>query len=153
MTNCVNFCLSCRARNELHLVERLIEVPQDVLDILQPDAKADEIRRNARRLLLLLIELAVGGGSGVDGQALGVADISQVAEQSQVVDELGSGFPPAVYAEPQDAPASAGQIFLRQGVVGESFKPGISHPGHLRMVVQEFRNFFGVLHSGAACAG
>src|SRR5690606_17084688 len=55
--------------------QRLVEVPQDVVDVLDADAQAHEVGAHAGRGLLVGGKLAVRGRGRVDGQALGVADV------------------------------------------------------------------------------
>ena len=48
-----------RLRGDLHLVESLVEVVNDVLDVLDADGDANHVRRDAGRDLLLLSQLLV----------------------------------------------------------------------------------------------
>ena len=65
-----------------HFFQRLIQIPEDILDILDPDAQADEIRRDPGADLLLIRKLAVRGAGRMDRQRPGIADIGQVADQA-----------------------------------------------------------------------
>ena len=95
--------------------QRLVQVPQDVFDIFDADAQADEIGRHAGGDLFLLAQLAVGGGGGMDGQALGIAHVGQVAEQLQALDEASCRLPaPPLMPKPRIAPGPFGQVFLGQ---------------------------------------
>src|SRR5665811_1033245 len=74
----------------------LVEVGDDVVDVLEADRDSDQIGRHAAGDLILSRELRVGGGCGVDDQALGLADIGQQAEELDRVDELAAGFDAAL---------------------------------------------------------
>ena len=65
--------------------ERAVEVPADVVDVLQADREADQVRADAGRDLLLVGQLLVGGAGRVDHQRLGVADVGQVRDQLQAL--------------------------------------------------------------------
>ena len=67
--------------------ERLVEVGENVVDMLQPDREAHIARRDAGCRLLFFRKLRVGGRRRVDGEAAGIADIGDVEEQLQRVDE------------------------------------------------------------------
>ena len=67
------------------------EVGDDIVDVLGADGQADGVLIDLLLGQLLVVQLAVGGGSRVDDKALYVGDIGQKGEDLQVVDEL-EGF-------------------------------------------------------------
>ena len=105
--------------------------------------------------MLLFIELAVGGGAGVDGQAARVADVGQVREDLQAVDEARAGGDAALDAESHNAAGAFGQVFLRSGVVGAVLQAGVSHPFDLGVRAEELCHFLSVgdvaVHTQAEC--
>ena len=68
-------------------LERLIEIRDDVVHVLDADAEPDEVGRHTRRRLLFRRKLFVGRRRRMDHKALGVADVSKVAEEFQRLDE------------------------------------------------------------------
>src|SRR4051812_16468513 len=68
-------------------VQRLVEVVEDVVEVFDPDADAHEARQHAAGEQLLLAELRVGGGRGMDDERLRIPDIGQVARQVHALDE------------------------------------------------------------------
>ncbi len=62
-----------------HLGEGLLEVGDQVVDVLGPDGDPDGGRVDVDLLELLLGQLGVGGGRGVDDQGLLVGDVGQEA--------------------------------------------------------------------------
>src|SRR6478609_6969838 len=81
-SQCLRFGLGVRAR------EPLLEIPDQVVDVLDADRKPDRAGANARRLELVLLELAMRGARGMDDQALRVADVGQVRPQRHAADEV-----------------------------------------------------------------
>jgi len=106
-----------RRNSRLTFPQRLVQVRDDVVFVLQTDGKADEVVRDARFEPLLRRQLLVGGGRRVDHEALGVADVRQVGEQLEVVDELLPRLDAALDAEPQDGAVEPPVVvLLRQRV-------------------------------------
>ena len=73
--------------NSPRRVERLGEIGQDVVDMLQPDRQPD-IAGVTPVAACSTASAANGGAGRMDRQAAGVADIGDVVEQLQRVDEL-----------------------------------------------------------------
>ena len=71
----------------LDCLECLLQIGDQVVGILGTDGQADGVLVDALVQQFLLAELAVGGGGRVDDQALNVSNVSQQAEDLQVVDE------------------------------------------------------------------
>lgn len=81
------------------LLEGLLEVGDDVVDVLSADRDADEVLGNARADALLVGQLLVRRRPGVDGERLGVADVGEVGDDLETVDDLAAGRPTALDAE------------------------------------------------------
>ena len=80
---------------------------------------------HAGRRELLVGQLGVRGGGVVDRQRLGVADVGQVAEQLQALDELLAGLAPALDPEGDEAAVAAGEDRGRRPpCTGSSRGPG-----------------------------
>ena len=62
-------------RRRLGPAQRLIDIPQDIVDVLAPNRQPDHIRPHTGGNLLRLIGLPVGGGCGVNDERAGVTDI------------------------------------------------------------------------------
>jgi len=62
--------------------QRLVQIGDDVVAMLNTDRQTDGFRRHAGLALLGLRHLAMGGGSRMAGQRFGVADIDQALDQS-----------------------------------------------------------------------
>ena len=67
--------------------ERLVQVLDDVVDVLDADREPHQILGDAGGCELLGRELAVGGGGRMGGEGLGVADVDQPGDELQRVDE------------------------------------------------------------------
>jgi hypothetical protein len=62
------------------LVERLIEVPENIINVLQPNTEADKVGADARRDLIFRTELTVCCGGRMNRKTLRVADVGEMAE-------------------------------------------------------------------------
>ena len=88
--------------------------------------------------------LAVGGAGRMDHQRFGVADVGQMRGELDRLDELSRRRMSAFYAESQNRPAAARQIFLRHFIIRMRGQARIVHPSHQRMRFQKFRHGQGV---------
>ena len=104
--------------------ERLVEVRDDVVDVLEPDREPDEVVRHARGRLLLVGQLLVGGRGRMDDQRLRVAHVGQQAEELHVVDEPPAGLAAAPDAEGEHAAEAALQVARRERVGRVDSRPG-----------------------------
>ena len=77
----------------------MVEIGEDVVDVFDADGESDELGRNAGGKQLLLAELRVGGGRRVDRERLCVADVGEVFEELEGVDEFCSRRGTALDAE------------------------------------------------------
>src|SRR5262245_59812045 len=68
-------------------LQRSLEVPEDVVDRLDPHRDADHVLGHAAGGQRLVVQPAVGGGGGVDHERLGVADVRQVRAELAGLDE------------------------------------------------------------------
>ena len=59
----------------------LVQIPDDVVEVFDPHREAHQVLRYAGFQLLLVAQLLVRGGGGMDDQALGIAQVRQVREQ------------------------------------------------------------------------
>ena len=98
--------------------QRLIEIGDDVVDMLDADAEPDHFRPHAGLALLLGRHLPMRGRGRMAGERLGVAHIDQPLEQLERVVEALAGVKPAGDAEGQQRTGAAAEIFVRQRVIG-----------------------------------
>jgi hypothetical protein len=110
--------------------EGLVEVRDQVVHVLDADRQPHEVLRHAGVVELLGGELRVRRGRVVDRQRLGVADVGEVAEQLQRLDE-----PPAAVASGRDAEAdqaavaATGEDPVGDLLGGVPLQPGVADPG------------------------
>ena len=75
------------------LRNRLVKISDDVLNVFQADRQAHHVGRGASQLELVGVELAVRGGSRVDDQRAGVADVGeQLAPTLSGMHAVGYGY-------------------------------------------------------------
>ena len=87
----------------------------------------------------------MGGGSRVDDQALHVSNVSQQAENLQVVNERMSFLNAALDLEGEDGSTTVGEVLLVQRMVRVIRQAGMVDLFHLRVVGKVFHDLFGVL--------
>ena len=102
----------------IHRAERLIEVGDDVVDVLDADAEPDHLRRHAGLPLLLRRHLPVRGRRRMAGQRLGVAQVDEPLDQRERVVEPLAGLESARDAEGQQRAGPAAEILPRERVTG-----------------------------------
>ncbi len=90
-------------------IQRLVEVPQDIVDVFKTNAQADEIGTDPSRHLLFGGQLAVGGGSGMDSKRLRISNIGKMAEQLQTFDKLAARLGATLDSKPKIAPTPLGR--------------------------------------------
>ena len=103
-------------------MERLIEVGDDVVDVLDSYAQPDHLGPYAGLFLLFWRHLPVRGRCGMAGERFRVANVDQPLEQFERIVEPLAGLEPSSHAEGQQRTRPAAQILLRQRV-GLSWKP------------------------------
>src|ERR1700749_104971 len=86
--------------------ESALDVGDDVVNVLDADRKPDIAVRHTSRFLLFLGELGVGGAGGMDRKAARLADVGDVIEQLQCIDEAPPRLATAGEFE-SDEPAEA----------------------------------------------
>ena len=113
------------------LAQRLVDVPQDVVRLLDADGQADHVGADAGAGQLILAQLAMGGRCGMDHQRLGVADVGQVAQEFAGVDEAfaGRGRVGGLDAEGEDARAPGSPSMLRNCFLANAWCGEFSRPG------------------------
>src|SRR5580698_8770723 len=79
--------------------ERLVEIRENVVDVLDADAQADASRTDARGELLLGVHLTVGGGGRVTGERFRVAEVHQALEEPERVVEAHARRQATVHVE------------------------------------------------------
>lgn len=127
------------------LLERLLEVGDDIVDVLGADGDADEVLGDAGAHALLVGELLVGGGPGVDGEGLGVADVGEVGDELEAVDDLAAGGAAALDAEAQDAAEAALEVALGDGMAAVALETRVRDPADVGRGVEVAGEGEGVL--------
>ena len=74
-----------------HRIETGLQVSDDIINMLRADGEADGALLDILLRQLLWGQLRMGGGVGVDDQALHIRHVGQQGEELQIVNE-GEGF-------------------------------------------------------------
>ena len=104
--------------HRLHSIETVFQIGNDVVNVFGADGKADGVLMDARRIKLLVGELRVGGGGGMDDERFYIRDVGEQREDFQTVDEAEGFFLAALDIKREDRTAAVGEVFLIQRVVG-----------------------------------
>src|SRR5262249_20184643 len=100
----------CGERHFAGRLQRLLEIGDDVVDMLDADGEAHVVFGHARPQLLCGGQLRVSRCRRMNGEAAGIADIGDVVEHLQRVDELAAGLLAALQFEADEAAEASLQI-------------------------------------------
>ena len=67
--------------------QRLVQIGDQVIVVLEPDRQPDEVGRDAGRDLLLRLQLGMGCGCGMNDQRFGIADIRKMRQQFDIINK------------------------------------------------------------------
>ena len=102
----------------------LIQVGKDILDVLDTDRKTNLLGSHAAGGELVVGELAVGGGGGVEGAGAGVGHVHHDIKELQIVEESTSRLAAALDAHGNDTASALGEIFLCELILAVAFEQG-----------------------------
>src|SRR5258708_418638 len=108
--------------------EPLVEVGADVGDALDADREAHHGGPGAGGDLLRGRELAMRRRAGVQDERARVADIGEMREELDALDQPDARLVAALQAEGEDRARALGQVFPGELVVLARFEAGISDP-------------------------
>ncbi len=126
------------------VLKRLIEVLEDIVHPLQPHRDAQDFWTCSASNALLVGELAVGGGSRVQDEGFRVSDVSNVADQLDLLHDLDARVVSTSHSKGEDRPKASGEVFFCETMTGAFGKSGVVHPLDRRMVVQKFGHLLGI---------
>src|SRR5580700_896274 len=102
--------------------------------MLDADRQANIVVRHAGRLLLCWRELRVRGGRRMDGERARIADIGDVIEEFQRVDEFAPRLLAALDLEPDEAAQPALEIFFSPPLGFALLNRGMDHARDRRLL-------------------
>src|SRR5579862_1302540 len=126
------------------LGERLREVGENVVDMLDPHREPDIAVGDAGAQPVLGRKLGMRGRGGVDGEAAHVAEIRDVVEQLQRVDESLAGVDPAVELEPHQPAIAAVEVGVGPPQILAALEARVDHPVDLGMDGEELGHRLGI---------
>ena len=129
----------------LHLLHRLFQVGNNVIDVLYADAEANEVGSHACLAKLLVAELAVGVAGGVQHTGTGIGHMRHDADEVQVVHEADGFFLRAFQTEGNHTTGALRQVLLSQSIVLVRGQTCIVHPAHLRVLLQPLGHLLRIL--------
>lgn len=121
--------------------------------MLGTDRDTDQVFGNARVDLLLVCQLLVRGRPGVNRQSLGVADVGQVRNKLEAVDDLASRVGATLDADAEHAAEPALEVLLGVFVGTVALEAGVRHPADVGAVLEVAGEREGVLRVALAAEG
>jgi len=109
------------------LGQGLIQIRDQIVRALCPDADTYDVCACACGLLLLRRQLAVRGRGGVDDQRACIAEVGDVAKDLQRVDQLDAGIIAAFDREGEQAAGAVGADSFAALVIGRGFETSVGH--------------------------
>ena len=110
------------------LIQSLLQVGDDVVNIFNAYGHSDKVGLYAAVFKLLVGKLTMGGACGMQSAGAGVGNMDDELCQLKSVHELHCLFSAALYAEGDNAAASAGHILLCSFIILAALKTGIVDP-------------------------
>src|SRR6266849_3693910 len=95
-------------------LQRLIDVPEDIIERFQSDRQPNHLRRNTSGALLLFVELTMRRRCRMNDQRLGIADIGQVRQELDRLDKSHAGRGASLNAKSKDASRTSLAVAMRQ---------------------------------------
>src|SRR5690606_2534206 len=92
--------------------EALLEIPDQIVRVLDPDRQPNRAGTHARGEKLGFLELPVRRARGMDDEALRVADVREMRPYRQAANELLSRLAAAADVEREDRARALGKILL-----------------------------------------
>src|SRR5580698_470709 len=105
-----------RSPSPAHL-QRLIDVPEDIIERFQSDRQPYHFRCNTGGALLFFVELAMRRRRWMNNQCLGIADIGQMRQELDRLDKSHAGRGASFDAKSKDASRTSWEVALRQCLV------------------------------------
>ena len=121
----------------LYLLQRLLEIRDDILGILDTDGQTHHVRRDAGFDQLLIGELTMGRGRGMEHAGAGVGDMDDDLRELERFHKAYSALFAALEANRDNAAGAVGHILLRNVVILIGFQPRIIDGLDLVMVLKE----------------
>ena len=127
-----------RRESPLHLFEGLSQVFDDVVDVLDTHAEADQVRGDACFDELFVAELTVRVACRVQHAAAGIGHMGHDADHLEAIHELDGLFTATLDAERENAAREATlELLLCEFIVLVAFEASVVDPSYLRMVLEE----------------
>src|SRR6266516_5238427 len=86
-------------RSSCRFAQSLVDVPEDIIERLEPDRQAHHFGQDPGGALLVLVELAMRRRGRVNHQRLGVPDVGEMREKLYRLDNALPGLRAALDAE------------------------------------------------------
>jgi hypothetical protein len=104
--------------------------------VLDTNRHTDQVLGDTRGGLLLVGELLVGGGGGVDNEGLRITNVRQVGSQLQAVNNGNTSLFAALNTEREHTTESALEVLLGQLVAGVALETRVGHPRNALVLLE-----------------
>ena len=123
----------------------LLQVPDQIIDVLDADRQSDGSRTDAGSSQLLLAQLPVRCARRMNDEALGVAHVREVRPERYTADEVLTGFTAASDIEGEHGACAARQVLVCELAVLATSQTRVPHVGGELVRLEMLRNLFGIL--------
>lgn len=137
----------------IHGLQRLGEVGEDVVDVLHANREANGGGGDVLLREFFGTHLGMGGGVGVNDEALHIGDVGEEGEDLEIVDEAPGIVLRTGNLEGEDAARTLGVVLLIKLMVGMRGERRMAHALHLGMSGEEINNAKRVLHMALNAQG
>src|SRR5271157_4398770 len=127
-------------------IKRLIEIPQNIINIFEANTQANKVRADTSRKLIFGSQLTVRCRCRMNGKTLRVADVGKVAEELQAFDEPLAFFHAAFDTKAENGARTFRQILFGACIIGMTLEAGIFDPTNLWMLFKIFGNSLCILN-------
>lgn len=120
--------------------ESLVEIGEDVVDVFDADGESNQLGRDACRALLVLGELGMSSRGRLDRKGFRVADVGEVFEKLEGIDEFRAGRSTALDAEDDHRATFPAEIFTVKIGLAIPWETGVADPVDGRVVLEVLGN-------------
>ena len=126
------------------LLQRLLDVGDDVVHVFDADGEADEVGSDAGLAELLVGELTMGVAGWMEDTAAGIGYVGDDADELQTVHKADGILARSLQSEGNNAARAVWQVLLAEDVIGVVGQAAVVDPRHLIVPLKPFGYRLGI---------